>query len=299
VSLDWYPFFVVAYRRDTYHLGLAEDGAYRRLIDEYMLTRESLPSDDAALARILGISVSEWSAVAPRIRKFFRLRNGRLHHKRCEQEIRAQLLREARRSRKPKIPDTTKGKQTKGLPTSTSPPPVVLCDVSPQVSPNAQVSVEEQDAARARRGGITPAAFDLADRLMALLGWDREAPDRQGIPYVTQKWLNEGMAPDFILATVARAASGKTVNSLNFVETVLRTARADPPRHVRSDNIVNLEVPRVQTAFRHPGGAYGASKDSFRDAKAKLAASIEAYDRGGEGGEPAPGLLPAARRDES
>lgn len=98
MSLDWYPFFVQDYRRDTYHLSLEEDGAYRRLIDEYMVTRASLPNDDAALARIVGIPKAEWDRLAPVVRRFFTARNDKLFHKRCERELRAQNARHNRNS---------------------------------------------------------------------------------------------------------------------------------------------------------------------------------------------------------
>ena len=98
--LDWYPFFVTDYRRDTYHLSLEEDGAYRRLIDEYMITRQPLPNDDAALARIVGIPTTEWTRLAVNVRRFFKPRNDKLWHKRCELELRAQNHRHNRRREK-------------------------------------------------------------------------------------------------------------------------------------------------------------------------------------------------------
>lgn len=94
--LDWFPWHPTKFRRKTYHLSLAEDGAYRRLIDEYMITREPLPNDDAALARILGIPKAEWECVAPNVMAFFRARNDRLFHKHCEEELRAQEVRHNR-----------------------------------------------------------------------------------------------------------------------------------------------------------------------------------------------------------
>lgn len=100
MSLDWYPFFVLDYRKDTRHLDLEQDGAYRRLIDEYMLTREPLPNDDAALARIIGIPTTDWHRLAPVVRRFFRARNDRLFHKRCDREIRAQNERHIRNKKR-------------------------------------------------------------------------------------------------------------------------------------------------------------------------------------------------------
>jgi uncharacterized protein YdaU (DUF1376 family) len=98
--LTWYPFFVTDYRRDTYHLSLEEDGAYRRLIDEYMITRQPLPNDEAALARIVGIPKTEWTRLAVKVRRFFRIRNDKLWHKRCELELRAQNARHNRQREK-------------------------------------------------------------------------------------------------------------------------------------------------------------------------------------------------------
>jgi len=93
MAIDWYPFFVIDYRRDTRHLTLEEDAAYRRLIDEYMVTREALPGDDEALARIVGIPKAEWSRLAPKVRRYFKARNDKLWHKRCERELREQNRR--------------------------------------------------------------------------------------------------------------------------------------------------------------------------------------------------------------
>ena len=100
--MDWYPWFPLAFRRKTYHLSLAADGAYRRLIDEYMLNRKALPDNDRALARILGISPEEWMEVAAEVRPFFEVSGPNLFHRRCDQELRAQDNRTARFSERGK-----------------------------------------------------------------------------------------------------------------------------------------------------------------------------------------------------
>jgi uncharacterized protein YdaU (DUF1376 family) len=101
--VDWYPFYPTDFRRDTLHLSLAEDGAYRRLIDEYMILRGPLPDDDAALSRLLGVGIEEWLKVAPAVRKFFRsAANGLLFHRRCDREIAAQNNRNSRLSQRGK-----------------------------------------------------------------------------------------------------------------------------------------------------------------------------------------------------
>jgi uncharacterized protein YdaU (DUF1376 family) len=97
--LDWFPWYPADFKRDTYGLSLAEEGAYRRLIDEYMVIRGPLPDDDGALARIIGVSADTWMPIALRVRGYFRGNGqGQLTHKRCDQELRAQDVRFDRHS---------------------------------------------------------------------------------------------------------------------------------------------------------------------------------------------------------
>lgn len=115
MKFDWYPFDRVAYKRKTLHLSLAEDGAYRRLIDEYMAAEGALPDNDAALARIIGVSLDEWLAVAPKLRPFFESSNGKLVHSRCEEELRAQSMRAARRSQQARDAANARHKRDKEI----------------------------------------------------------------------------------------------------------------------------------------------------------------------------------------
>ena len=115
MSFDWYPFNPTEHRRDTYHLGVAADGIYRRLIDEYMTTGKPLPDHDAALAGIARVTMTEWGEHRDIIRAFFKAREGKLFQKRCEQELHAQRMLAAKRSRRGKEAATVrwaKDKQT-------------------------------------------------------------------------------------------------------------------------------------------------------------------------------------------
>lgn len=98
MSFDWYPLNPIDWKRDTLHLSLAEEGAYRRLTDEYMINGGPLPDNDAAISRLIGVSLEDWLAVAPIVRKFYEASNGKLVHKRCEQEIHTARIRGALRS---------------------------------------------------------------------------------------------------------------------------------------------------------------------------------------------------------
>lgn len=94
---DWYPFNPVEWRRDTYHLNVAQRGIYRELIDEYMLTGKPLPDHDASLAGISRATAAEWDAHKETIRAFFKARDGKLVHSRCDRELHAQSMRAAKR----------------------------------------------------------------------------------------------------------------------------------------------------------------------------------------------------------
>lgn len=96
--MAWYAFDILNYRADTAHLSTLEHGAYRLLIDEYMMTRMPLLDNDRALARIVGVSLEEWAVIAPTIRAFFKPRSGRLHQKRCDITLDAEDRRAQNRS---------------------------------------------------------------------------------------------------------------------------------------------------------------------------------------------------------
>lgn len=86
--MDWYPWYFTLYEQDTMHLTPYQDGCYRRLIDHYMKTRSPLPDNDAALARIIGDSLENWLAQASEtVKAFFKQKNGKLLHKRCDMEL--------------------------------------------------------------------------------------------------------------------------------------------------------------------------------------------------------------------
>ena len=92
-KVDWYPHYIIDYQRDTLHLTTLEHGAYRLLIDAYMLHGKPLPDNDAVLAKIVGLEPDQWSSIAPTILAFFVTRDGRVSHKRCEHELNKQAKR--------------------------------------------------------------------------------------------------------------------------------------------------------------------------------------------------------------
>lgn len=88
MDLDyWYSFFPLRYRSKTMHLTCLQDGAFRRLIDEYMISRHPLPDNDHALARITGLSFPEWMEMAEVVRHFFVQEGGKLYQVTCNEEL--------------------------------------------------------------------------------------------------------------------------------------------------------------------------------------------------------------------
>lgn len=152
MSLDWFPWYIRDYRRDTQHLTLEEEGAYRRLIDEYMYSRKPLPNDDAALARILGIPKTDWDRLAPKVRRFFRARNDKLWHKRCEDELHAQDARHNRNSERGKKAAFARYSKFKDIPNRSMLAPATLHNtkklsslvVMPQPPPAEQPEAKQE-----------------------------------------------------------------------------------------------------------------------------------------------------------
>jgi uncharacterized protein YdaU (DUF1376 family) len=84
----WYAFYPGDYGRDTAHLSLIEDGAYRRLLDYYYSTGRPLPGDVVQLHRICRVSGSkERAAVRKVLEQFFTLEGGVYRQKRVDAEI--------------------------------------------------------------------------------------------------------------------------------------------------------------------------------------------------------------------
>ena len=79
----WMPLYVADYRVDTAHLSTLEHGAYLLLIMHYWSSGK-LPSNDVQLARICGLSDSEWAEIRPVLRAFF---GAKWRHRRIDFEL--------------------------------------------------------------------------------------------------------------------------------------------------------------------------------------------------------------------
>lgn len=86
--MNYYPHHIGDYVKDTAHLSMLEDGAYRRMMDIYYSTEKPLPLDRAALYRLLRVSSkAEKAAVNVVLSEFFLEKVDGWHHGRCDEEI--------------------------------------------------------------------------------------------------------------------------------------------------------------------------------------------------------------------
>lgn len=84
----YYKHYIGDYQRHTGHLSLAQDGAYRRMMDHYYSTEQPLPAIPEVLYRICGaMEKAERQAVDFVARTFFAESNGHLHHQRIDEEV--------------------------------------------------------------------------------------------------------------------------------------------------------------------------------------------------------------------
>jgi len=85
--MEWYERRPTDYKEDTWHLTLAEHGAYNLLLDHYYSNEAPLPDNDRALSSICNCPLEEWLAVKPAVIKFFKVKNGKLRKTKCDKII--------------------------------------------------------------------------------------------------------------------------------------------------------------------------------------------------------------------
>lgn len=86
--MNYYEHHLGDYVRDTAHLTLVEDGAYRRLIDAYYVREKPLPCDVRECCKLARASTKvERNAVAYVLKEFFELTAEGYRQKRCDEVI--------------------------------------------------------------------------------------------------------------------------------------------------------------------------------------------------------------------
>lgn len=87
-ALNYYEHHLGDYLRDTAHLSMVEDGAYRRLLDTYYVKEQPIPAELRDACRLVrAASKPERDAVATVLREFFEATPEGWRHKRCDAEI--------------------------------------------------------------------------------------------------------------------------------------------------------------------------------------------------------------------
>jgi uncharacterized protein YdaU (DUF1376 family) len=86
--MNFYQHHLGDYLKDTAHLTMIEDGAYRRLIDLYYLHEQPLPKEQRQIYRLArAASPAERKAINTILEEYFVLTEGGYTHKRCDEEI--------------------------------------------------------------------------------------------------------------------------------------------------------------------------------------------------------------------
>lgn len=86
--MNYYEHHLGDYLRDTAHLSMIEDGAYRRLIDAYYIRQQPLPAELRDVYRLVRAgSKQDKEAVDVVLREFFTQTEEGWSHTRCEKEI--------------------------------------------------------------------------------------------------------------------------------------------------------------------------------------------------------------------
>jgi uncharacterized protein YdaU (DUF1376 family) len=86
--MNYYEHHLGDYLRDTAHLSMLEDGAYRRLLDAYYIKEKPLPLADRDVFRVARAHTGpEREAVQIVLQEFFQKDADGWHHKRCDAEI--------------------------------------------------------------------------------------------------------------------------------------------------------------------------------------------------------------------
>lgn len=100
--MNHYPHHIGDYTKDTAHLSMIEDGAYRRLIDLYYLHEQALPAERRQVYRLArATSTAERKAIDTILDEYFTVSPDGFRHSRCDEEIeRYQVLNEDSEAKK-------------------------------------------------------------------------------------------------------------------------------------------------------------------------------------------------------
>lgn len=215
------PLYIGDYLADTMHLSGPEHGAYLLLIMHYW-RNGPLPDDDRALATIARTERKDWAAMAPTIRAFFRLEEGRLRHKRVDHELgtatahveqrraAGRASAEARKRQREPNEQPNGGSTTVG--TSVGSPVKISLERNGRPSPSPSPSPKEDSELRSESVDAKTALF------------------REGLATLSRL---TGKPPDDCRAFLGQLCKHAKQNHAGLLE-LLNRAASDPPAHVQS-----------------------------------------------------------------
>lgn len=169
MSHPWFAFYPRDYRDKTSGLTMVQDGAYRRLMDEYYLTGEPLPANAEILLRVCrAFDDAEKAAVLFVLPKYFVEGDDGWHHLRIDEEIvkRADLSAKRAASGKFGAAKTNENKAKKPvqqLPTHSHP--------HTQDTTSLRSVVEQPKASKRTRKSLPEESPTVTDRQWAQNHW--------------------------------------------------------------------------------------------------------------------------------
>jgi uncharacterized protein YdaU (DUF1376 family) len=279
MNRPWMPLYIADYLRDTSHLGALESGAYLHLIMSYWV-KGALPDDDRQLAAIARMTMSEWRRARPILAAFFGPHWA--SHKRIDAELhKASVVSSKRRA----SAHQRWNKEDAHTDAHADANAGVHADANASTPHTLHVT---DDGGGDARAAVWTEAASLAERLHAVMGWERDAPQAIGNVHLAQKWLAAGWHADLCVTTVqrVRAASRKPIATLAYFEKPIAQAHADLRRPVPVAVVSsNPEVVHVaERSASNQGGAARSGITSAIDACIDRLAGAEPEPGGREGG---------------
>jgi uncharacterized protein YdaU (DUF1376 family) len=196
--VNYYPHHLGDYAKDTAHLSMLEDGAYRRLLDRYYGTEKPIPAAEAhrvCRAR----TAQEKVAVDAVVREFFKERDGLLYQSRAEREIesvengRRRSAENGKKGGRPPKPEKTQ-QVISGYENGNLDESKVKASRARSHSPITQEPDKERETPREREAPCRKEeAWSFAQQMEGMiLPWSRRAFDHWWATREVSCWLTGG-----------------------------------------------------------------------------------------------------------
>ncbi len=248
MNRPWMPLYVADYLADTAHLNAAQSGAYLHLIMHYW-QKGSLPHDDAQLAAIARMSLSEWKRARSIIAAFFQ--DG-WTHRRIDRELTEANDKYRRRSAAGKkgADAFVASLRKEGNALSNAPANASALPDQPQSQPQPQTR-DTIGEARARGASmLTEGSKARALAFWTALGFaDPQAvpPEFAGVDVRAVEWEAAGWSLEMIAVESRRIGPAKP---LSYHEKVFATAHAR--LHAPLPKVEIREAETVQVTHANP-----------------------------------------------